>query len=165
VTHSWACAELLGGVGKQAQASLAHPTPPTLLTPPSTQTQTQTKTPTPPKREFKERAVKGGDKLDLGGGHELEFVMAPNLHWWGGWGFGPWGGLWGGCVLGGGGFGGHVILSGVEERWGDGAKRALAFGFSGGVFSPVCAHTGCQFALLCALAEHPPPTPHPPPHY
>jgi flavorubredoxin len=27
-------------------------------------------------------AVKGGDKLDLGGGHEMEFVMAPNLHWW-----------------------------------------------------------------------------------
>lgn len=32
-------------------------------------------------REFKNRAVKGGDKLDLGGGHEMEFVMAPNLHW------------------------------------------------------------------------------------
>ncbi|KAI8476040.1 MAG: flavoprotein [Monoraphidium minutum] len=32
-------------------------------------------------REFKERAVKGGEKLDLGGGHELEFVLAPNLHW------------------------------------------------------------------------------------
>ena len=30
---------------------------------------------------FKERAVKGGEKLDLGGGHELEFVLAPNLHW------------------------------------------------------------------------------------
>jgi hypothetical protein len=25
--------------------------------------------------------VKGGDKLDLGGGHVMEFVMAPNLHW------------------------------------------------------------------------------------
>lgn len=32
-------------------------------------------------RDFASRAVKGGDKLDLGGGHELEFVMAPNLHW------------------------------------------------------------------------------------
>ncbi|GBF98453.1 hypothetical protein Rsub_11098 [Raphidocelis subcapitata] len=32
-------------------------------------------------REFKERAVKGGERLDLGGGHELEFVLAPNLHW------------------------------------------------------------------------------------
>jgi flavorubredoxin len=32
-------------------------------------------------REFKQRAVKGGDKLDLGGGHVMEFVMAPNLHW------------------------------------------------------------------------------------
>lgn len=29
--------------------------------------------------------VKGGDKLDLGGGHVLEFVMAPNLHWPGEW--------------------------------------------------------------------------------
>jgi hypothetical protein len=37
-----------------------------------------------PRREFKSRAVKGGDRLDLGGGHDLEFVMAPNLHWWGG---------------------------------------------------------------------------------
>lgn len=27
------------------------------------------------------QVVKGGDKLDLGKGHELEFVMAPNLHW------------------------------------------------------------------------------------
>lgn len=25
--------------------------------------------------------MKGGDKLDLGGGHVMEFVMAPNLHW------------------------------------------------------------------------------------
>ena len=24
---------------------------------------------------------RGGDKIDLGGGHVLEFVMAPNLHW------------------------------------------------------------------------------------
>lgn len=32
-------------------------------------------------REFTSRVVKGGDKIDLGGGHELEFVMAPNLHW------------------------------------------------------------------------------------
>lgn len=30
---------------------------------------------------MKEKVVKGGDVLDLGGGHELEFVMAPNLHW------------------------------------------------------------------------------------
>ena len=42
---------------------------------------THTHTHTHTHREFKERAVKGGDKLDLGGGHELEFVMAPNLHW------------------------------------------------------------------------------------
>jgi flavorubredoxin/flavin reductase (DIM6/NTAB) family NADH-FMN oxidoreductase RutF len=27
------------------------------------------------------RVVKGGDKIDLGGGHVVEFVMAPNLHW------------------------------------------------------------------------------------
>ncbi|CAM6100511.1 unnamed protein product [Calypogeia fissa] len=32
-------------------------------------------------RPFKSRAVKGGDTLDLGKGHVLEFVMAPNLHW------------------------------------------------------------------------------------
>ena len=32
-------------------------------------------------RPFKQQPVKGGDKIDLGGGHELEFVMAPNLHW------------------------------------------------------------------------------------
>ncbi|KAG2499462.1 hypothetical protein HYH03_002409 [Edaphochlamys debaryana] len=32
-------------------------------------------------RPFKSQAVKGGDTLDLGGGHVLEFVMAPNLHW------------------------------------------------------------------------------------
>lgn len=35
----------------------------------------------PLRRPFKSRAVKGGDKVDLGGGHVIEFVMAPNLHW------------------------------------------------------------------------------------
>eukprot|EP00271_Cylindrocystis_brebissonii_P015938 TRINITY_DN3901_c0_g1_i1.p1 TRINITY_DN3901_c0_g1~~TRINITY_DN3901_c0_g1_i1.p1 ORF type:complete len:647 (-),score=109.74 TRINITY_DN3901_c0_g1_i1:509-2449(-) len=30
---------------------------------------------------FKSQEVKGGDVIDLGRGHELEFVMAPNLHW------------------------------------------------------------------------------------
>ncbi|NJO72468.1 MAG: MBL fold metallo-hydrolase [Leptolyngbyaceae cyanobacterium RM1_406_9] len=30
---------------------------------------------------FKQRIVKNGDRLDLGNGHELEFVIAPNLHW------------------------------------------------------------------------------------
>ena len=30
---------------------------------------------------FKSRAVKGGDVIDLGDGHELKFIMAPNLHW------------------------------------------------------------------------------------
>ena len=25
--------------------------------------------------------VKGGSVIDLGGGHEVEFVVAPNLHW------------------------------------------------------------------------------------
>ncbi|AKG22529.1 diflavin flavoprotein [Calothrix sp. 336/3] len=30
---------------------------------------------------FKRQIVKNGDKLDLGQGHELEFVIAPNLHW------------------------------------------------------------------------------------
>ncbi len=30
---------------------------------------------------FKRRIVKNGDRLDLGKGHELEFVSAPNLHW------------------------------------------------------------------------------------
>jgi flavorubredoxin len=33
-----------------------------------------------PCRDFKNQAVKGGDKIDLGGGHVMEFVMAPNLH-------------------------------------------------------------------------------------
>ena len=27
------------------------------------------------------QVVKGGDHIDLGGGHDIEFVMAPNLHW------------------------------------------------------------------------------------
>lgn len=30
---------------------------------------------------FKQLIVKNGDKLDLGNGHILEFVIAPNLHW------------------------------------------------------------------------------------
>jgi len=30
---------------------------------------------------FKRKVVKNGDRLDLGNGHELEFVIAPNLHW------------------------------------------------------------------------------------
>jgi len=30
---------------------------------------------------FKSKVVANGNKLDLGGGHELEFVIAPNLHW------------------------------------------------------------------------------------
>lgn len=32
-------------------------------------------------RSFQQLAVKGGDTVDLGGGHVMEFVMAPNLHW------------------------------------------------------------------------------------
>lgn len=30
---------------------------------------------------FKRKLVKSGDRLDLGNGHELEFLSAPNLHW------------------------------------------------------------------------------------
>ena len=30
---------------------------------------------------FERQVVKNGDQLDLGGGHVLEFVNAPNLHW------------------------------------------------------------------------------------
>ncbi|MBW4551096.1 MAG: diflavin flavoprotein [Aphanocapsa sp. GSE-SYN-MK-11-07L] len=30
---------------------------------------------------FQQQIVKNGDRLDLGNGHELEFVIAPNLHW------------------------------------------------------------------------------------
>ncbi len=30
---------------------------------------------------FERLVVKNGDRLDLGAGHELEFLMAPNLHW------------------------------------------------------------------------------------
>ncbi len=32
-------------------------------------------------RPFKQLIVKSGDTLDLGNGHVLEFVSAPNLHW------------------------------------------------------------------------------------
>eukprot|EP00210_Caulerpa_lentillifera_P001943 g1865.t1 len=32
-------------------------------------------------RSFKSQVVKGGDKVDLGNGHEIEFFPAPNLHW------------------------------------------------------------------------------------
>lgn len=32
-------------------------------------------------QSFKYRMVKSGDTLDLGNGHELEFLSAPNLHW------------------------------------------------------------------------------------
>ncbi|AFZ22861.1 putative flavoprotein [Cylindrospermum stagnale PCC 7417] len=30
---------------------------------------------------FSKRIVKSGDRIDIGKGHELEFVSAPNLHW------------------------------------------------------------------------------------
>ncbi len=30
---------------------------------------------------FERKLVKSGDRLDLGQGHELEFISAPNLHW------------------------------------------------------------------------------------
>ena len=32
-------------------------------------------------RAFQAHVVKSGDRLDLGQGHQLEFVSAPNLHW------------------------------------------------------------------------------------
>ncbi|NDJ17119.1 diflavin flavoprotein [Myxacorys almedinensis] len=32
-------------------------------------------------RPFKSQVVKSGERLDLGNGHGLEFVSAPNLHW------------------------------------------------------------------------------------
>ncbi len=32
-------------------------------------------------QSFKNQIVKNSDRLDLGNGHELEFVIAPNLHW------------------------------------------------------------------------------------
>lgn len=32
-------------------------------------------------RSFKNQVVKGGDKIDLGQGHEMQFIPAPNLHW------------------------------------------------------------------------------------
>jgi len=31
--------------------------------------------------DFQKKIVKGGDQIDLGGGHVLDFVVAPNLHW------------------------------------------------------------------------------------
>jgi flavorubredoxin/flavin reductase (DIM6/NTAB) family NADH-FMN oxidoreductase RutF len=30
---------------------------------------------------FKQKMIKNGDRIDLGNGHEIEFVIAPNLHW------------------------------------------------------------------------------------
>ena len=30
---------------------------------------------------FKQKIIKNGDRIDLGNGHEIEFVIAPNLHW------------------------------------------------------------------------------------
>ena len=32
-------------------------------------------------RPFQQQIVKNGDTLDLGNGHQLEFINAPNLHW------------------------------------------------------------------------------------
>jgi flavorubredoxin/flavin reductase (DIM6/NTAB) family NADH-FMN oxidoreductase RutF len=32
-------------------------------------------------RPYQQKMVKSGERLDLGRGHELEFVSAPNLHW------------------------------------------------------------------------------------
>ena len=32
-------------------------------------------------QSFEHQIVKNGDRVDLGNGHELEFVSAPNLHW------------------------------------------------------------------------------------
>jgi flavorubredoxin len=32
-------------------------------------------------KPFNKMIVKNEDKLDLGNGHELTFIMAPNLHW------------------------------------------------------------------------------------
>lgn len=32
-------------------------------------------------QSFKQQIIKNGDRVDLGNGHELEFVIAPNLHW------------------------------------------------------------------------------------
>lgn len=34
-----------------------------------------------PHDPFSKRIVKSGDRVDLGQGHEIEFVSAPNLHW------------------------------------------------------------------------------------
>lgn len=32
-------------------------------------------------RPFNKQQIKNGDRLDLGNGHEIEFINAPNLHW------------------------------------------------------------------------------------